>query len=218
MPVYVPHASDRGRDATTLSNVSSLLGVIAPSIAAWRVGGSAIVIAIPRHEVGSCQSGSAVAAISNTAGKSALVSGEGALAIDEVNSTYGAFTLLFALVAIVTFLLLARGLSRFLLPLMAGLLNTLSVAASYGILVLVFQHGIGMQALWGTKSYGAADALAPVLIFGSLLGVSMDYEVFILSRIRQGIWPPSRPTPPGRYGNRFQPRRVGELPGCDTRG
>ena len=43
-----------------------------------------------------------------------------------------------------------------------------------------------MQALWGTKSYGAVDALAPVLIFGFLFGVSMDYEVFILSRVREG--------------------------------
>ena len=66
------------------------------------------------------------------------------------------------------------------------LLNALSVAASYGILVLVFQHGIGMHALWGASPYGAIDTLAPVLIFGFLFGVSMDYEVFILTRIREG--------------------------------
>jgi RND superfamily putative drug exporter len=94
--------------------------------------------------------------------------------------------LLFAVVAIVTFLLLARGLKSILLPAKAVLLNALSVAASYGILVLVFQHGIGMHALWGTNSYGSVNLLAPVLIFGFLFGVSMDYEVFILSRIREG--------------------------------
>ena len=176
----------RSRDRDHLSKVSSLRGAVAPTAAAWRVDGSAIVIAIPQHEVGSSQSGSAVADVRNTVDKSELVGGEGALAIDEVNSTYGAFPLLFALVAIVTFLLLARGLKSILLPLKAVLLNALSVAASYGILVLVFQHGIGMQALWGTKSYGAVDALAPVLIFGFLFGVSMDYEVFILSRVREG--------------------------------
>jgi RND superfamily putative drug exporter len=114
------------------------------------------------------------------------VGGDGALSIDEVNSTYSAFPLLFAVVAIVTFLLLARGLKSILLPAKAVLLNALSVAASYGILVLVFQHGIGMHALWGTNSYGAIDRLAPVLIFGFLFGVSMDYEVFILSRVREG--------------------------------
>jgi hypothetical protein len=77
----------------------------------------------------------------------------------------------------VTFVLLARGLKSILLPAKAVLLNALSVTASYGILVLVFQHGLGMQALWGTRSYGAVDSFAPVLIFGFLFGVSMDYEV-----------------------------------------
>jgi RND superfamily putative drug exporter len=186
VPVYVPHAVDAATVVTDLAQVSSLRGAVTPTGSAWRVGGSAIVIAVPQHEVGSSQSGSAVSDVRNTVGKVALVGGEGALAIDEVNSTYGAFPLLFALVAIVTFLLLARGLKSILLPLKAVLLNALSVAASYGILVLVFQHGIGMQALWGTKSYGAVDALAPVLIFGFLFGVSMDYEVFILSRVREG--------------------------------
>ena len=103
-----------------------------------------------------------------------------------VHSTYGAFPLLFAIVAVVTFVLLARGLKSILLPAKAVLLNALSVAASYGILVLIFQHGLGMQALWGTRSYGAVDSFAPVLIFGFLFGVSMDYEVFILSRVREG--------------------------------
>jgi putative drug exporter of the RND superfamily len=65
-------------------------------------------------------------------------------------------------------------------------LNMLSVAATYGLLVIVFQHGVGMRALWGTRTYGAIDTLAPVLIFGFLFGVSMDYEVFILARVREG--------------------------------
>jgi RND superfamily putative drug exporter len=85
-----------------------------------------------------------------------------------------------------TFLLLARGLKSIVLPAKAVLLNALSVAASYGLLVLVFQHGLGMQALWGARSYGAIDRLAPVLIFGFLFGISMDYEVFILARVREG--------------------------------
>lgn len=186
VPVYVPHVVDAATVVSNLAKVSSLRGAVTPTGSVWRIGGSAIVVAVPQHEVGSSQSGSAVSDVRNTVDKAGLVGGESALAIDEVNSTYGAFPLLFALVAIVTFLLLARGLKSILLPLKAVLLNALSVAASYGILVLVFQHGIGMQALWGTKSYGAINALAPVLIFGFLFGVSMDYEVFILSRVREG--------------------------------
>lgn len=186
VPVYVPHAADAASVAKSLGTVSSLRGAVAPTNPVWREGGSAVVIAVPQHEVGSSQSGSAVSDIRNTAPRTALVGGAGAVSIDEVSSTYGAFPLLFGLVALVTFLLLARGLKSILLPLKAVILNALSVAASYGILVLVFQHGFGMQALWGTKSYGAVDALAPVLIFGFLFGVSMDYEVFILSRVREG--------------------------------
>ena len=187
VPVWVPHAADAASVVTSLDQVSSLHGAVTPTDAPWRVGGSAIVIALPKHEVGSSQGGASLSDIRNTVPKDALVGGEGALSIDEVISTYGAFPLLFAIVAIVTFLLLARGLKSILLPAKAVLLNALSVAASYGILVLVFQHGWGMQALWGTKSYGVVDSFAPVLIFGFLFGVSMDYEVFILSRVREGF-------------------------------
>jgi RND superfamily putative drug exporter len=86
----------------------------------------------------------------------------------------------------VTFLLLARGLKSILLPLKAVLLNALSVAATYGIVVLVWQHGIGTHALWGVSGTGSLDTFVPLLMFGFLFGISMDYEVFILSRVREG--------------------------------
>jgi RND superfamily putative drug exporter len=186
VPVWVPHAADAPMIVTTLSQVSSLRGAVTSTAPIWRKGASAVVIALPQHEVGSSQGGTSLADIRHTVPRGALVGGEGALSIDTVNSTYGAFPLLFAIVAMVTFLLLARGLKSILLPAKAVLLNALSVTASYGILVLIFQHGLGMQALWGAKSYGAVDSFAPVLIFGLLFGVSMDYEVFILSRVREG--------------------------------
>jgi len=186
VPIYVPHAGDAGSITNSLDTVSSLHGAVAPTGPSWRVGGSTVVVALPKHEVGSADGGTSLADIRKTVPGSAQVGGEAALGIDEVKTTYGAFPLLFAIVAVVNFLLLARGLKSILLPAKAVLLNALSVAASYGILVLVFQHGFGMQALWGTKSYGAVDTLAPVLIFGFLFGVSMDYEVFILSRVREG--------------------------------
>ena len=186
VPIYVPNAAAAASVVSSLNTVSSLRGAVAPTGAAWRSGGSTMVFAIPQHEVGTAQGGSSLADIRHTVPSGALVGGEGALKIDETNSTYGAFPLLFAVVAVVTFLLLARGLRSVLLPAKAVVLNILSVAASYGLLVLVFQRGVGMQALWGTRTYGAIDTLAPVLIFGFLFGVSMDYEVFILARVREG--------------------------------
>lgn len=186
VPVYVPHAADAASVASSLGNVASLRGAVAPSGTAWHQGGSAMVFVIPQHEVGTSLGGTSLADIEHTVPHGVLVGGEGAVNIDLTNSTYGAFPLLFAVVAIVTFLLLARGLKSILLPAKAVVLNILSVAASYGLLVLVFQHGLGMQAFWGARSYGAVNTLAPVLIFGFLFGVSMDYEVFILARVREG--------------------------------
>ena len=185
VPIYLPHAGDAPAVVDSLSTVSSLRGAVTPTDPSWRAGTSAMVIALPRHEVGTADGGTSLADIRQTVPPSAQVGGHAAVGIDEVSTTYGAFPLLFGVVALVTFLLLARGLKSILLPAKAVVLNALSVAASYGILVLVFQHGLGMQALWGTSSYGSVDALAPVLIFGFLFGVSMDYEVFILSRVRE---------------------------------
>ncbi|MEU2339773.1 MMPL family transporter [Streptomyces sp. NPDC006654] len=186
VPVYVPNAVDAGNTVNALDTLSSLRGAAAPAGPAWRTGGSAMVIAIPYHEVGSTDGGTSLADIRRSVPPGVLAGGEGAQKIDETSATYGSFPLLFAVVAVVTFLLLARGMRSVLLPAKAVLLNMLSVAASYGLLVIVFQHGIGMKALWGASTYGAIDALAPVLIFGFLFGVSMDYEVFILARVREG--------------------------------
>ncbi|MFJ5030025.1 MMPL family transporter [Streptomyces sp. NPDC088560] len=186
VPVYVPNAVGAGNTVNALDTVSSLRGAAAPAGPAWHTGGSAMVIAIPYHEVGSADGGTSLADIRRSVPPGVLAGGEGAQKIDETSATYGSFPLLFAVVAVVTFLLLTRGMRSVLLPAKAVLLNMLSVAASYGLLVIVFQHGIGMKALWGASTYGAIDTLAPVLIFGFLFGVSMDYEVFILARVREG--------------------------------
>jgi len=186
VPVYVPHAADAGSVASSLTSLTTLRGAVAPSGDTWQRNGSAMVFAIPRFEVGTSQGGSSLTDIQHTVPAGVLVGGEGAVNIDLTNSTYDAFPILFAVVAVVTFLLLARGLKSIALPAKAVVLNILSVAASYGLLVLVFQHGFGMQTLWGARSYGAVNTLAPVLIFGFLFGVSMDYEVFILARVREG--------------------------------
>ncbi|NUR03746.1 MAG: MMPL family transporter [Streptomyces sp.] len=187
VPVYIPHAADAPAVVDSLAAVSSLHGAALAAGPNWpSTDGSALVVAIPRTEVGSSHGGTALADIRAVAGHGALAGGDGAQKIDETKATYGSFPLLFAVVALFTFLLLARGMRSLILPAKAVLLNMLSVAATYGVLVLVFQHGIGMRTLWGTSTYGAIDSLAPVLIFGFLFGVSMDYEVFILARVREG--------------------------------
>ena len=78
---------------------------------------------------------------------------------DFIDAVYGSFPLMIALIAITTFILLARAFRSLLLPLKAIVLNILSVAAAWGVLVLVWQEGYGSEAIWGI----AGDRLDPVL-------------------------------------------------------
>ena len=90
-----------------------------------------------------------------------------------------------ALVGIVTFLLLARAFRSVLLPAKAVILNVLSVAAAWGVLVIVWQNGHGSEAIWGIPASGSIESWIPLMVFAFLFGLSMDYEVFILSRMRE---------------------------------
>jgi RND superfamily putative drug exporter len=187
VPIYVPSAPQAPAVMAALDKVASVRGALSPSGPSWHQGSSAIVLAIPTNEVGTSHGGTSLADIRHTVPAGVLVGGDPAQTVDETSATYGAFPLMFGLVALVTFVLLARGLRSILLPAKAVLLNALSVAAAYGLVVLVFQHGLGTQALWGISATGSVNTFVPLLMFGFLFGISMDYEVFILSRVREGF-------------------------------
>src|SRR5207249_11783451 len=89
-------------------------------------------------------------------------------------------------VLIFAFLLLMVAFRSIVVPLKAIVLNLLSVGAAYGVLVLVFQHRWA-EPLLGFKSDGAIIAWLPLFLFVVLFGLSMDYHVFILSRVREGV-------------------------------
>src|SRR5258705_1570076 len=105
------------------------------------------------------------------------------LAIAAIIATW--FRVLLGFVAMITFVLLARGMRSLLLPAKAVALNILSVVAAYGALVLIWQTGFGSQSIWGIAETGSIHPFVPMLLFGFLFGVSMDYEVFILARMRE---------------------------------
>jgi RND superfamily putative drug exporter len=90
-----------------------------------------------------------------------------------------------ALITITTFILLARAFRSLLLPAKAIILNVLSIAAAWGVLVLVWQHGYGSELIWDIQATGSIPSWMPLMIFAFLFGLSMDYEVFILSRMRE---------------------------------
>ena len=104
---------------------------------------------------------------------------------DFVSAVYGSFPLMIMLIAVVTFALLARAFRSLLLPLKAVVLNVISVAAAWGVLTLVWQLGYGSDALWGIPATASIPSWLPVIVFAFLFGLSMDYEVFILARMRE---------------------------------
>ena len=113
------------------------------------------------------------------------IGGDAAQSADFIDAVYGNFPLLIALIAGLTFLLLARAFRSLILPLKAVALNLLSVGAAWGLLVLVFQNGWGSDLIWGIEATQAINVEMPIFVFAFLFGVSMDYQVFIISRMRE---------------------------------
>ena len=113
------------------------------------------------------------------------VGGQPAANADFIDAVYGRFPLMIALITVITFILLARAFRSLLLPIKAIMLNILSVAAAWGVLVLVWQQGHGSEPIWGIQATGSIPSWMPLMVFAFLFGLSMDYEVFILSRMRE---------------------------------
>ena len=88
------------------------------------------------------------------------------------------------LVLLLTFILLTRAFRSIVLAIKAIVLNLLSLARAFGIVVFVFQQGHG-SSLWNIPATGSITAWIPVMIFAFLFGLSMDYEVFMLTRMRE---------------------------------
>jgi uncharacterized membrane protein YdfJ with MMPL/SSD domain len=103
--------------------------------------------------------------------------------VDFLDLTYGTFPWLVLAVLLVTYVLLMRAFRSLLLPLKAILLNLLAIGASYGLLVVVFKWGAGGWA--GLISFDQIEGWIPVFLFAMLFGLSMDYEVFLVSRMRE---------------------------------
>ena len=113
------------------------------------------------------------------------VAGDGPLQQDYIHAVYGHFPLMFTIIALATLILLMRAFRSFTLALKAVLLNLVSMAATFGLLTFFWQEGHGSNALFGVPATGAITFWIPLMIFAFLFGLSMDYEVFILSRIRE---------------------------------
>jgi len=126
----------------------------------------------------------AVRAVDPPAGTSFLVGGLSAGQKDFISSLYGKAPFAAAFVIGVTYLILLITFRSVFIPLKAVIVNILSLTASFGAMVFVFQDG-NLSGLLDFTPLGFVDATLPILMFCTIFGVSMDYEVFLLSRIRE---------------------------------
>ncbi|HWE60977.1 MAG TPA: MMPL family transporter, partial [Chloroflexota bacterium] len=171
-----------------LSQVEGVRGTVAPAAPAWRHGGTALIDVLPAADSTSA-SGHAtldrVRRVAHAGSAPARVGGLAASDADFIAAVYDSFPLMVGLIALVTFVLLMRAFRSLLLPLKAILLNVLSVGAAWGAMKLVWQDGHGSGQLWGIAATGSISSWIPLMVFAFLFGLSMDYEVFILARMRE---------------------------------
>jgi RND superfamily putative drug exporter len=170
------------------SAIPGVYTVLPPATHSFRQGTYALLTVIPISE-GNASAGTATvsrlrAALARGPGR-AQVGGNTAQNLDFNSAVYGNFPLMLALIAIVTFLLLARALRSIVLAIKAIIVNLISLGATFGFLVLFWQHGRGSNLIYGVPATGAIRNWIPVVTFAFLFGISMDYEVFILTRIRE---------------------------------
>lgn len=155
-------------------------------------GRYARVIVVGRHEYGTEQSQDLVRRLRARlvpgarfpAGVTVDTGGAPPQGVDFLDETYRAFPWLVVAVLLATYLALLRAFRSVLLPLKAVLANLLVVGAVYGLLVVVFQWGVGAELL-GLERTGEVEGWIPVFLFATLFGLSMDYEVFLVMRMRE---------------------------------
>ena len=180
---------------TALQRSASASGMIRKPVTASAVaGGRALVVSVPLQGNGTNSSSDAAlldlrdrvlpATLGRVSGISYSVTGPTANNYDDIAALHSRTPLVLAVVALLAFVLLLLAFRSVTIPLVSIGLNLLSVGAAYGLVTLIFQGGRLQNAL-GYTSFGAIVSWVPLFMFVFLFGMSMDYHVFILSRIRE---------------------------------
>jgi putative drug exporter of the RND superfamily len=191
---------EHNRTPATLSTLVSRLdatpgiqGAAAPP--AWRKGTTALVEAFPSVDSAAPAAGKTASNLKHAVlpALEAQVGGETQLTLagqapedrDFSHAVYSKFPYMLAFVILLTFVLLMRAFRSVFLPLKAVVLNLISLVAAYGIIVFIFQNGHGSEAIWHVHATQAIISWIPLMIFAFLYGLSMDYEVFMVTRMRE---------------------------------
>lgn len=177
--------------ARQVAGTPGVVGAAAPP--GWQRPGAAIVEAIPstdgsapatKHTISNLQH-DVLPPIAAASSLRVTLGGVAAEDRDFVHAVYGNFPYVVLFVVLLTYVLLARAFRSLVLPLKAVILNLVSLGAAYGIVVFIFQWGHGAQAIWGVPATNSIIPWIPLMIFAFLYGLSMDYEVFMLTRMRE---------------------------------
>jgi RND superfamily putative drug exporter len=179
--------------ASRLRSTPGIDGASAPT--AWRKGDVALVEAIPSVDGAAKPARKTISHLQDDVlpglerqigdGVRLTLGGVAPEDRDFVHAVYGKFPYVLAFVILLTFVLLMRAFRSVFLAVKAVILNLISLAAAFGIIVFIFQEGHGSEAIWNVHSTDAIISWIPLMIFAFLYGLSMDYEVFMVSRMRE---------------------------------
>ncbi len=181
----VEHGGNAQAVAAKERPVEGIVGATVPPGSGWHRGQDTLVEAFPAVD-GAAPGIQGVIDRVNGAlrGTDGTLGGVPAVDRDFVHAVYGNFAYVLAFVLVLTLVLLTRAFRSIVLAVKAAVLNLISLGAAYGIIVFIFQKGHG-SSLWNIHATGAVTAWIPLMIFAFLYGLSMDYEVFMLTRMRE---------------------------------
>ncbi len=178
--------ADEARTSTYLEQLRELPGVTGAEVAASADGASRVAVsydALPTSGEARTLVGE-IRDLTPPPGAEVLVGGESAELVDLLAGLRGTLPWMALFVGIVTLLLLFAAFGSLVLPLKALVMNVLSLGAAFGAVVWIFQDG-HLSGLLGFTPTGTIEASNPILMLAIAFGLSMDYEVFLLSRIRE---------------------------------
>ena len=179
-----PRAGRRRR----CNDVEGIHGAVAPDGADWRRDGTALVEAIPVPDSGTDEGEATLESVRDTAhaaGADVRVGGQPAANDDFIDAVYGSFPLMIALITVTTFILLARAFRSLLLPAEGDRAQRPQRRRGLGRAGAGLADGYGSELIWGIEATGSIPSWMPLMVFAFLFGLSMDYEVFILARMRE---------------------------------
>jgi RND superfamily putative drug exporter len=181
--ILVENGGDPKAVAAKVAKVDGVAGASVPD--GWTRGSNSLVEAFPAIDGAAPGIQGIVDRVNNSlGGTDGSLGGVSATDRDFVHALYGSFPYVLAFVMILTLILLTRAFRSIVLAIKAVLLNLVSLGAAFGIVVIIFQEGHG-SSLWNIDATQAITAWIPLMIFAFLFGLSMDYEVFMLTRMRE---------------------------------